>query len=311
MKKLLLMAVATIMATSVFAQETTKKVRLYKDNAVVYERNYSDVDSIVFVDVPALPEGALSGEFSVSATKKVHFSKGNLQATTTDLGANWAWGFAEHQWSYVGNSAANNAINGDKTVSTNGTVDLFGWSTPATYYGIHNGKTTSDYSGNFVDWRNNIGEGWYTLSKDEWGYLFYTRINAASLFGLGSVNGVNGTIILPDNWVTPDGASFTPSTTQGLADQDGYYSNDNGNNFSHNTYTAEQWSVMESAGAVFLPAAGERYGTGVDDVGSEGGYWSSTPLDGYGAYLMFFRSVSLSPKGGSDRYNGQSVRLVR
>ena len=39
---------------------------------------------------------------------QVVFSRGNLQATTNDLGANWTWGFAENQWDYIGNAAANN-----------------------------------------------------------------------------------------------------------------------------------------------------------------------------------------------------------
>ena len=41
---------------------------------------------------------------------RVHFAPGNLQATTTDLGESWTWHFAEHQWDYIGNAAANNAI---------------------------------------------------------------------------------------------------------------------------------------------------------------------------------------------------------
>ncbi len=69
---------------------------------------------------------------------------------------------------------------------------------------------------------------------------------------------------------------------------------------------------MESAGAVFLPAAGYRIGTSVGNVGSSGYYWSSTAYDCDNAWDLFFY--------GSDaymysyfilRYLGQSVRLVR
>ena len=319
MKKVLLMAVAAMFAISASAQETVKKVRLYKGNTIVAEQNYAELDSIVFVDVeiPAVPEGALAGKFTINADgDQVNFSQGNLQATYN--GSSWTWAFAANQYDYIGSAAANNAINGNGTVSSNGTVDLFGWSTAATYFGIHNSTDNSTYSGDFVDWGTNAitnggneANAWRTLTKDEWVYLFYTRENAATLFGLGSVNGVNGTILLPDNWTLPAGASFTASTTQGLADQGTYFSNSSGNNFSHNTYTAEQWSVMESAGAVFLPAAGYRYGTGVFNVGSGGYYWAATPGGTGLAYDLSFNSSNLRPQGSGSRYYGFSVRLVR
>ena len=74
MKKILLMAVAAIMAMSVSAQETVKKVRLYKGNTIVAEQNYNEIDSIVFVDVEeTLAPGALSGAFSVGADMQVQF----------------------------------------------------------------------------------------------------------------------------------------------------------------------------------------------------------------------------------------------
>ena len=54
-------------------------------------------------------DDALSGKFTINENgDQVVFSRGNLQATTNDLGANWTWGFAENQWDYIGNAAANN-----------------------------------------------------------------------------------------------------------------------------------------------------------------------------------------------------------
>ena len=128
------------------------------------------------------------------------------------------------------------------------------------------------------------------------------------------MNGVNGAIVLPDNWSTPQGISFTPSTTQGLADQSTYYDNPNDDNFSHNTYTDEQWSVMEFAGAVFFPAAGERNGRSVNAVGSDGYYWSATP-DINTAFGFNLGSRYFCPQGYNGnswgRWWGLSVRLVR
>ena len=185
------------------------------------------------------------GVFSVSETKQVTFSPGNLQYHP----ANNEWRFAQSQLDYIGD--ANDSISS----TYNGWIDLFGWSTSTTNFGVSTSTDYNDYSGSFVDWgTNTIGNDapntWRTLSKDEWLYIFYSRPNAQSLFALGSVNGVNGAIVLPDNWVTPIGVTFVASTTQGLSWRGRHYYNSSDNNFTHNTYTYEQWLKMEEAGAV-------------------------------------------------------------
>ena len=296
----ILVAVSVMLVIGASAQEIVKKIRLYKGSEIVAEQNYAELDSIVFVDVeiPTVPEGALAGKFTINADgDQVYFSKGNLQYVGT-------WQFAPHQWDRFGDSQSDNHR------------DLFGWGTGDAPNKVS--ANNANYA-DFVDWGTNAitnggneADAWRTLTKDEWNYLFYTRENAATLFALGSVNGVNGTILLPDNWDLPEGASFTASTTQGLADDGGCYKNSNGDNFSHNTYTAEQWVVMESAGAVFLPAAGYRSGTDMKDVGSNGKYWSATPDDSWGyAYGLGFDSDDLGPRYYSYRSGGRSVRLVR
>ena len=238
-------------------------------------------------------EGALSGEFSVAANKKVVFAKGNLQATTTNLGAHWAWAFAANQWDMIGNATANNVINGSASVSANGTVDLFGWSTDATYYGIHNSTTNSTYSGDFVDWGSIIGEGWRTLSDNEWDYLFSYRTNANGLRGPATVNGIHGYILLPDSWVAPTGLSFQGNT----------------NVWTTNQYTVSQWADMQTAGAVFLPAAGYR-GVSVENESSNGLYWSSTQYSATKASYVYFGEDEAGV-GNDFRCFGHSVRLVQ
>lgn len=62
---------------------------------------------------------------------------------------------------------------------------------------------------------------------------------------------------------------------------------------------------------LFLPAAGNRNGSSVNNVGSNGNYWSSTANDTNNAYNVNFNSGNLNPANNNNRNNGFSVRLVR
>ena len=111
------------------------------------------------------------------------------------------------------------------------------------------------------------------------------------------MNNVNGVILLPDDW---------SSSTYSLNN-----ANSGDATFSSNTLTASQWSTLEQAGAVFLPAAGYRGGTSVYDVGSYGNYWSASHGGSPSACFVIFDGSSLSTGGWGDRCTGRSVRLVR
>lgn len=257
------------------------------------------VDSISTVAPaePEQPEPSVGiGVFSVAEGKTVTFSLGNLQYTqSTDT-----WSFAENQYDYLGE--ANIAIDADVLADK---VDLFGWSTSTTNFGVS--TSTSNYSGSFVDWgTNKIGNDapntWRTLTREEWNYVLYTRNNASSLVGVAQVNGVNGLVLLPDGWLSPEGVIFKSGchSSYGVS----YYA-------AYQTFTAEQWAKLESAGAVFFPAAGYRHGSSVSSVQYRGGYWSSTS-DGSGddAVCLLFTSGA-AWRGSSYRLIGQSVRLVK
>ena len=63
---------------------------------------------------------------------------------------------------------------------------------------------------------------------------------------------------------------------------------------------------------IFLPASGNANGTGVNDRGSNGYYWSSSLNASYpydGRYL-YFRSGYIYPQGDRNRYDGFCVRAV-
>ena len=266
--------------------------------------------------------------FSVAADKKVIFSPGNLQATTTDLGANWTWGFAAHQWDYVGASAANNTINGNGTVSANGTVDLFGWVgasnttwSGAAQYGISYSTTSNstDTYGNVAnealksDWGNTIGTGWRTPTNEEWYYLFNTRTTGGTVFGTSSARYAHATINTDGTSVNgiilfPDGVDIDASevTTAGIVNDVSDWGT---------KCTSAEWTTLEAKGCVFLSAAGYREGgSTVYNVGSKGYYWSNTSYytsPEYHAYTVYFSNSENRPDYNHDRKYGRSVRLVR
>ena len=270
------------------------------------------IDSVTFTDyIPDDPQGPelpteptqIDALFSVGEGIVVSFSPGNLQYHPV----NNTWRFAENQWDYVGEANANISATYD------GWIDLFGWGT-----GDNPLKTSmngDDYQ-TFVDWgTNQIGNDapntWRTLTKDEWMCLLYYRTNAESLFALGQVNGVNGLIILPDRWSTPEEVTFVPSTQQGLVWDKRYYSNAAADNFAHNVYTLEQWAIMQNAGAVFIPAAGNRKGTNTFYVNEIGYCWSSTKYGVTYAYNLLFGSTTLDLQRANYLYYAFPVRLAK
>ena len=234
--------------------------------------------------------------FSVSSSKQVYFSPGNLQYHP----ANKKWRFAGSQLDYIGYA------NSNISSTYNGWLDLFGWSTSLTNFGVSTSTSSSDYSGSFVDWgTNEIGNDapnkWRTLTYDEWNYLLNNRNNASSLCGVAQVNDVDGLIFLPDNWTCPAGVTFKSGFHSSYGVD--YYA-------AYQTFTAEQWAKLEATGAIFLPAAGDRRGADVANVQIYGYYWSATE-DGsyYAGYLYFYSSEAYMYY--YNRRRGHSVRLVK
>lgn len=308
---------------------------LMNDQRYVVGRN--TLNPLVFSNLVFRPVGAIGGLFSVSATQQVHFSQGNLQYQASTN----TWRFAEHQWDYVGTQTpddggsyggtVNGSDNRDISSTYIGWIDLFGWGTSGWNSGANcyqpwstssdhsdylpGGSYDTDLTGDYAEadwaWHNAISNGgnvahqWRTLTNDEWWYLLDTRTNASAKRGTGNINGVGGLIILPDNWALPSGCSFTSGFTE--------YDEDNYPDWTRNSYTLAQWALMEAAGAVFLPAAGWRFGPGyfhVDAVGVYGRYWSSTHYEDEYAESWRFHSECLFEEV-IHRPNGFSVRPVR
>ena len=196
--------------------------------------------------------GRLDGKFSVSETKRVGFSQGNLQY----IASSGTWRFAKYQWEIVGNNE-----NSSISSTYSGPIDLFGWGT-----GNNPTKTSTHYKdySSFSEWGKNAiinggnkNNAWRTLTYDEWDYVLNTRENANKLRGQAKINNVYGGILLPDACVLPNGISFSSNAL--------------------NKYSINEWAKLENAGAVFLPCGGRRYGTEAEDAGNWGAFWSSTP----------------------------------
>lgn len=275
----------------------------------------------------AQPQGALNGLFSVSDTKQVYFSQGNLQYRASTE----TWRFAINQYDYVGEDNSN--ISPPYGISVyNGWIDLFGWGTSGYMHGAvcyqpwSTSTTGSDYYayGNFqsnlydqygkADWGynaisngGNVVNSWRTLTQEEWTYLFSGRANANQKFGHGKIVSIVGLIVLPDEWTIPSSLSFVSG---------------NGS-YSRNVYTLEEWEAMEAAGAIFFPAACYRNEFEfVVESSFKGYYWASnivaSPMYPFGtsyqsAYLTFGSGSlggSLNHYSTSNRGNGYSVRLV-
>jgi len=269
--------------------------------------------------VVAPPQGALPGIFSVSATKKVYFSKGNLQATCTNAGgvgtATYSWNFAKHQYDYVGDKAGNTTIGSHEKGAV---VDLFGWSSSDSRYGIKTATNYDDYYGDFVDWGkiptlpgNSAGDKWSTLSGSsggEWRYLLDLRSgDKAPIIGTQTnaryaevkVKGTAGLLIFPDSFTWPSSVTSVPTTFNTCS-----------SSWNEIDYTEADFAILETAGAVFLPTAGSRSGSKVESVGVAGSYWSSLMDDNTGAWYIFFGPGSVGTSASQARYLGFSVRLV-
>ena len=272
----------------------------------------------------------LSGKFSTGKYEYAEFATGNLQYKKE--GENETWRFAKQQYQVVGEDN----IYVGKT-DYEGWIDMFGWSNgDANNFGVNASNDNKYYTGTFVDWGTKMGEGWSTLSKEQWDYLLNTR--DASLKQIAKVGDMLGIMLFPDEWTLPAGCE--PVNTLNHDPEDG--ENTKYDFYSQN-YTLAQWTELEKAGAVFLPAAGRRTGgwgnetisphmQGILGLDSDGHYkyhdntnyhayyWTSTyrESDNTATYLhniKFFGNndatvgqASLANEQG--RY-GQSVRLAK
>ncbi len=268
--------------------------RVWFDNEQIFLRRavrlVQTYDGTGTAQEPELEPKTLTGRFSVSADKQVIFSQGNLRYKASSN----EWKLADNQYDMIGYPNAN------ISPTYSGWIDLFGWGTGNNP--VETSKESAPYA-SFSDWTanpivNGNNETWYTLSAGEWNYLLNTRPNAANLKGQAVVNDTMGYLLLPDDWTIPTSLTFTPTP----------------NNYSTNVYTLDEWTQMEAAGAVFLPAAGGRYGTDINSIKAGNGYyWTPTPSSEYSDMAQAVTFTAYTPARVSDAMvqMGYAVRPAR
>ena len=114
------------------------------------------------------------------------------------------------------------------------------------------------------------------------------------------MNGINGLVLLPNNW---DASIYTLNESNNLL-----------SDFNSNIISANEWiTILEANGAVFLPAAGQRVGNVVSNVGYDCNYWSSLFRNPYGDTGPVRLKISNEFINTRIMYptEGYSVRLVK
>lgn len=299
---------------------------------------YSDI-TVSMNKVPSIPTGAIDGLFSVSSTKQVYFSQGNLQYQAST----GTWRFAEHQYDFIGGG---NFFNDPSNPEW---IDLYCWGTSGIDYTGHatlylpwvtayyseifnpySSLTTNLYDGEGenagkADWGYNAisnggntqNSGWRTLKNNttdnEWQYIFNSRTTANEINSTSNARytqariniddwAVRGIILFPDGSIGDTPSGVTWGTINAAA-----------SSWTTGTTqcTTAGWAALEAAGCVFLPAAGKGDPSGVSQAEIEGYYWSSSYANSEKAYGMYFYSNKVSPQYSEARNYNLSVRLVK
>lgn len=239
--------------------------------------------------------GDLLGEFSVSATEKVSFSKGNLlQSGSTYKFADKQYNNSESGYTYLYNWA-------------NGTYET------ANYYERGNLAITNGGGAN---------QGWFTLTRTQWRYLTNSNSRTVSfhkycLVRVTKENGtstVGGMLLFPDQFIWP--------LEQSIADNIHFDSYPRTEDYDGITLTYDQWLTLEYAGCAFLPATGMRTANNSSTSSTIsnstwGVYWTTTPeedqTDNHRAHYMRFTTQSCP--WASDQImstmGNAAIRLVR
>ena len=284
-------------------------VEAISDGCVVIEIKSGALTKKCKIGVASLgKDGELPGLFSISNSAKIQFSKGNLLYNSKDK----IWRFTENQYDTVPSGWI-----GDFGWGTSGYNNKYPTMTSTDYKDYAFGESSNDIYKTSYDWGtfNPIENGgnkaglWHTISAYSWEYIITERVNSRNLYGVACIDGINGLVLLPDDWEKPKNINFT----SGLATSSGaeYYK-------TINNYTIEEWNIMMTAGAVFLPitSTDKQRGYYWTGTASNGDTWDPYTLSYYfGFYSDDFVDIDYEQYSYSSaavyRYNRYAVRLIR
>ncbi len=130
-------------------------------------------------------------------------------------------------------------------------------------------------------------------------YNWYSATAGNGKYETGS-NQVAAGDICPAGWHLPYGGNGDENNGKGNTSGGFYYLNNLiGNN-------SNAWRSFPNN----FVYSGSWYGSSAGSRGYNGNYWSSTALDTYTAYYLYFYSSSVNPTSNYSKYNGNSVRCV-
>lgn len=201
--------------------------------------------------------------FSVSSTKKVYFSMGNLQWSATNGGttptthmtsngtAPGTWRFAEYQFEYVGDATRGNVfLNGEhpdassngmkcnnieKSEDYNGWIDLFCWGT--------SGWQSNSYQTRYQPWMQDgtywdqtVYQGYGPVTKSGSSYRTYDLTGTYAKSDWGVFNAISNGGNQPNQWRVLKGPSWNGGT---LEDGENQYL------FRYRTATYARWARIQ------------------------------------------------------------------
>lgn len=242
-----------------------------------------------------------------SAGKTVYFSKGNLyydgECKIEDTV--YAGGKQKYRSNHIQHFYWNSVITDAVGTNYNGNTTLF------TNEG-QDGSPNASFS------INGAKDKWFTLTKNEWNYLLFTRnVSSSNRYACVKVMNYNCLMLVPDNFSWPVN---TDDPTKPIPKPE---YNVNPLKFpaknSELDYNENQLYILQKAGCVFLVVAGTRDNTSITNA-SNGRYWSSNiDIAGYqgvnskGWRVKFSDGLSTSNVISSDYISsekGQSIRPV-